>query len=105
MEIKTGYYAPLTMSGMSEIILLKWSSYVCLGTLLVNDVIASCFSNIDNHEMVQFYLSPLRWYYRLSRLLLIEKPFGDQIVNGMHYIPQKLYQIVQSIYPSILRLS
>ncbi len=23
MEIKTGYYAPLTMSGMSEIILLK----------------------------------------------------------------------------------
>ncbi len=75
-----------------------------LGTLLVNNVMAGCFANVENHEMVQFYMNPLRWYYRLSRSLLIDKPFGDQIGDGLHYIPRMLYEIVQSIYPSILRL-
>ncbi len=71
----------------------------------MNGVVASCFANIDDHEMVQFYLNPLRWYYRMSRWLLIEKPFGNEIGDGMHYIPQMLYELVQSIYPSLLHLS
>ncbi|CAF0981463.1 unnamed protein product [Rotaria sordida] len=89
MEIKNGYYAPLTMTG----------------TLLVNNIDASCFSNVKNHDIVQFYMSPLRWYYRLSRLLFIEKPFGDKTVDGIHYIAQMLYEIAQSIYPSILHFT
>jgi hypothetical protein len=76
-----------------------------LGTLLVNGVDASCFSNVKNHNMVQFYLNPLRWYYRLSRSLFIETPFGDKTVDGIHSVPQILYEIVQLIYPSILCLS
>lgn len=71
----------------------------------MNGVVASCFANVENHEMVQFCMRPLRWYYRLSRSLSIEKPFGDQAEDGIHYVPQMLYEIVQSIYPSILRLT
>jgi hypothetical protein len=78
--------------------------YCVLGTLLVNGVVASCFSNVENHEMVQFYLNPLRWYYRMSRWFLIEKPFGDEVGDGMHSIAQILYELVQSVHPSILRL-
>lgn len=76
-----------------------------LGTFLANNVDASCFSNVENHDMVQFYLKPLRWYYEVSRLLSIEKPFGDGTVDGIHYVPKMLYEMVQFIYPSILRLS
>jgi hypothetical protein len=99
--MKTGYYAPLTMAGMSEIDVFV----LCLGTLLVNDVAASCFANVEKYEMIQFYMRPLRWYYRLSRLLSVEKPFGDDNVDGIHYIPKMFYEIAQSIYPSILRLN
>jgi hypothetical protein len=70
----------------------------------VNGVVASCFSNVKNHEMVQFYLSPLRWYYQMSRWLSIEKPFGNEIGDGMHNIAKILYELVQSVHPSILRL-
>lgn len=77
-----------------------------LGTLLVNDVVASCFSNVENHELVQLLLKPLRWYYEISRLLSIEKPFGDDdsSVDGIHYVSKRLYEMAEFIYPSILRL-
>lgn len=37
IEMKKGYYAPLTMKG----------------TLLINNVLASCFANINNHHLAQ----------------------------------------------------
>ncbi|CAF3211706.1 unnamed protein product [Rotaria sp. Silwood2] len=89
MEMKNGYYAPLTMTG----------------TLLVNNIDASCFSNIKNHNIVQFYMGFIRWYYRLNGLLSIQKPFGEQTVDGIHYIAVILCKITQSIYPSILHFS
>ncbi len=79
--------------------------YCVSGTLLVNGIVASCFANVEDHEMVQLYLSPLRWYYRLSRFLSIDKPFGDESVDGIHYVPQMLYALVRATYPSILRLA
>ncbi|CAF4733607.1 unnamed protein product, partial [Rotaria sp. Silwood1] len=85
LEVKDGYYAPLTMTG----------------TLLVNNIDASCFSNVKNHDIVQFSMGFIRWYYRLCRLLSIEKPFGEQTVDGIHYIAKMLHKIAQSIYPSI----
>ncbi|CAF1976577.1 unnamed protein product [Rotaria magnacalcarata] len=88
-EIKFGYYAPLSITG----------------TLLANNVEVSCFSNVKNHDIVQFYMSPLRWYYRLSRLLSIEQPFGNHTVNGIHYVAYLLHKIAQFVYPSIIQLS
>ena len=76
-----------------------------LGTLLVNNVVASCFSNVKDHNMIQFYMSPFRWYYRMSRSLFIDKPFGDQTIDGIHIVPQTLYELVQWSYPSMLRLT
>ncbi|CAF2868409.1 unnamed protein product [Rotaria sp. Silwood2] len=86
IEMKNGYFAPLTI----------------IGKLLVNNIDASCYSNVKNHNIIQFFMTPFIWYYRLCRLFSIEKPFGDQTIDGIHYIPQILYEIVQSIYPSIL---
>ena len=86
MEMKRGFSAPLTMSG----------------TLLVNGVVASCFANVHSHELAQFSLSPLRWYYQMSRWLSIEKPFGNEIGDGMHSIAKILFEFIQSVHPSSL---
>ncbi len=107
-EMKTGFYAPLTTTGKSTFVSLQvktlFLSYI-LGTLLVNNVSASCFANVKSHDMIQLCMTPWRWYYQISRLLSIEKPFGDESIDGIHYIPKMFYEIVQTIYPSILRLS
>ncbi|CAF3499167.1 unnamed protein product, partial [Rotaria sp. Silwood2] len=70
IEIKKGYYAPLTMKG----------------TLLVNNVLASCFAYAKNHHLAQFYMFPFRFYYKLTRLFYINDPFNNNKSEGLHWI-------------------
>ncbi|CAF5153441.1 unnamed protein product, partial [Rotaria magnacalcarata] len=44
IETKMGYFAPLTMSG----------------TLLVNNVVAGCFSHMHSHSLGQLVMAPIR---------------------------------------------
>ncbi|CAF3220311.1 unnamed protein product, partial [Rotaria sp. Silwood2] len=87
-EMKTGFYAPLTTAG----------------TLLANDVITSCYSNVKSHEMAHFYMAPLRWFNSLAQWLSISEPFGNQNIDGIHIIPHIMYEFARLISPSMLKV-
>ncbi|CAM4852553.1 unnamed protein product [Rotaria socialis] len=64
--VKQGYVAPLTVEG----------------TLIVNNVAASCYATIDSHYIAHTVLAPMRWWYSL---------FGkSSSMIGVHWFPQIL---------------
>ena len=104
MQMKTGYYAPLTASGKNRSTLLKiYRISRVVGTIVVNGIMASCYSNVQSHEAAQWYMGPLRWYYWLSQSLSLNEPFGDCTREGVHIIPQVMYQFGRIFRPSTLR--
>ena len=76
-----------------------------VGSLLVNSVMASCFSNVKSHEAAQWHMRPLRWYYWMAQTLSINEPFGSQNTDGMHFVPYMMYEFGRFFRPSTLRLS
>jgi len=72
------------------------------GTLLVNDVVAGCYANVQSHEAAQFYMTPLRFYFRLARALSMSKPFGDQNSDGIHFVLRIMIKFGQLFRPSTL---
>ena len=76
-----------------------------IGSLLVNGVMASCYSNVKSHEAAQFYMSPLRWYYWMAQSLSINEPFGTQNNEGIHFVPQAMYEVTRFFYPFALQSS
>ncbi|CAF1031584.1 unnamed protein product [Rotaria sordida] len=69
IEMKKGYYAPLTMKG----------------TLLINNVLASCFANINNHHLAQYYMTPFRYYYKFARFISLYDPFNINKTEGLYW--------------------
>ncbi|CAF2859881.1 unnamed protein product [Rotaria sp. Silwood2] len=69
IEMKKGYYAPLTMKG----------------TLLINNVLASCFANVNNHHLAQYYMTPLRYYYKFARFMSLYDLFNINKTEGLHW--------------------
>ncbi|CAF1334707.1 unnamed protein product, partial [Rotaria sordida] len=68
IEMKKGYYAPLTMKG----------------TLLINNVLASCFANVNNHHLAQYYMAPFRYYYKFARFMSVYDPFNINKTEGLY---------------------
>ena len=66
--MKKGYYAPLTMKG----------------TLLINNVLASCFANVNNHHLAQYYMTPFRYYYKFARFISLYDPFNINKTENLH---------------------
>ncbi|CAF3637472.1 unnamed protein product [Rotaria sp. Silwood1] len=69
IEMKKGYYAPLTMKG----------------TLLINNVLASCFANVNNHHLAQYYMTPFHYYYKFARFMSLYDPFNINKTEGLHW--------------------
>ncbi|CAF3450035.1 unnamed protein product [Rotaria sp. Silwood2] len=86
LEVKVGLFSPLTTAG----------------TLLVNDILASCYANVKSHDKAHFYMAPLRWYYQISQSLSITQPYGSHTTDGVHIIPQYMYNFAQWFRPSTL---
>ena len=106
VETKTGYYAPLTTSGEKRFHLLTLCfTCIVVGTILANGIMASCYSNVRSHEAAQWYMGVLRGYYWLAQSLSINEPFGNQNAEGLHVVPQIMYEAAQFLYPSALRSS
>ena len=80
--IKQGYMAPLTEEG----------------TLIVNNIAASCYATINSHHIAHAVLAPMRWWYRLFGM----RGDGEEKMGGVHWFPQMLYEITASVLPSII---
>ena len=70
--VQQGYLAPLTSEG----------------TLLVNQIAASCYATISNHHAAHWALAPMRWWYQW---------FADSSDRtGIAWYPQMLFQLTMS---------
>lgn len=67
-EVKPGLFAPLTMEG----------------TILVNGVVASCYSEVPLHYSIHAALAPLRMLYRTGASPLLQKEGGYLSHTGKH---------------------
>jgi len=80
-------------------------SFVFLGTLIVDNIAVSCYSNIISHEIAHISMAPIRWIHSLARYLIrgMDAPFKDnENYNGIHWIPGTMQMIVQTLCPQIL---
>ncbi|CAF1014817.1 unnamed protein product [Adineta ricciae] len=88
-ELKQGYFAPLTMTG----------------TILVNNIYASCFASVTNHELAQMFMAPFRWYYQLMRYTTVTDPFDNNHSDGIHWFVKLIYDFMSFLQPSGLQVS
>ena len=82
IEPVVGYIAPLTMSG----------------TILVNDMLASCYAVIDSHALAHAAMAPVRWWH-----LMDFRRFSSP-KNGTHWYPQALMSISDTLLNKFLKL-
>jgi hypothetical protein len=79
--VKQGYIAPLTDEG----------------TLIVNNVAASCYATINSHYTAHSVLAPMRWWYSIFG---IPKKSSETI--GIHWFAKMLYEMTAFLIPSII---
>lgn len=89
MEVKQGYYAPLTDAG----------------TLMVNGVLASCYANVHSHDLAHWSMGVIRWYDAVLRSVWMKEGSSVSGEDGMHVIPRMLYAVTFMLAPSMLRSS
>jgi len=85
-EYKRGYFTPMTGRG----------------TLIVNDMAASCYSSVLTHHLAHQVLAPLRWWYRFAKLFAVEQPFEYVPDGGIHWIPKTMLQLTEKYLPNVL---
>ncbi len=88
IEIKKGYYAPLTIKG----------------TLFVNQILASCFAHTKNHYLAQFSMFPFRFYYQLTQFIYLNDPFYNNKSEGLHWIVSIMFHFARYFRPQTLVL-
>jgi hypothetical protein len=80
--MKQGYVAPLTEQG----------------TLIVDNVAASCYATINSHHAAHSVLAPMRWWYKLFG----SYEASQQTTVGVHWFPAMLYELTAFVMPSII---
>jgi len=81
--VKQGYIAPLTEEG----------------TLIVNNVAASCYATINSHYTAHAVLAPMRWWYGIFG---VSKESNELI--GVHWFAKMLYEMTTFLIPSIIHI-
>lgn len=80
--LKQGYIAPLTQEG----------------TLMVNNIAASCYATINDHHLAHAVVAPMRWWYAL-----FGKTQESNEMIGVHWFPKMLYEMTAFLIPSIIQ--
>ena len=74
-----GLYAPLTSQG----------------NIVVDDILASCYSDFDSHELQHIAFSPFRWMYRLLEFLPFAKLKRNRVDGSMHQDEEEVFWYAQ----------
>ena len=83
-----GYAAPLTISG----------------TMLIDNILTSCYAVVDNHYLAHSSMAPVRWWYYMNTILspIIPEALSmsfkiDKQSNGTHWFPALLHYFQSSL--------
>lgn len=87
-ELKKGYYAPLTMKG----------------TILINNILASCFALIKDHHLAQYYMFPFRYYYTLNKLFHSNDQSDTHDSDGLHWMIKIMFDFTSYFMPQLLTI-
>jgi hypothetical protein len=95
IEPVMSYAAPLTLAG----------------TLIANDVLASSYALIENHDLAHMSMAPLRWWYQFYNLINQATPnvlptslLFEKQLNGTHWYPNLLHSFSQQYLTSVIKL-
>jgi hypothetical protein len=90
-QVKVGYVAPLTREG----------------TLLVNQVDTSCFAEVNDHNIANWAMTPLKVWYSISKYLTLssQQPHANHFETENREISAYslfLHKIATNLFPSYL---
>nr|XP_020457867.1 sonic hedgehog protein [Monopterus albus] len=63
------------------------------GTVVVDQVLASCYAVIEDHDLAHWALAPVRLAHWLSSLLFSSQPQASAQNDGVHWYSKILYQL------------
>lgn len=63
------------------------------GTIVVDQVLASCYAVIEDHDLAHWALAPVRLAHWLSSLLFSSRPQACAQNDGVHWYSKILYQL------------
>ncbi|XP_053268496.1 sonic hedgehog protein [Pleuronectes platessa] len=63
------------------------------GTVVVDQVLASCYAVIQDHELAHWALAPVRLAHWVSSLLFSSQPQASAQTDGVHWYSKVLYQL------------
>lgn len=87
IEMKGGYYSPLTTKG----------------TLLINQILTSSYAHIQSHHQAQFIFYPIRLFYRIISFLHLKDRFFNNMNNDeLHWIVSVLIHWTRIFRPKHL---
>ena len=83
-DLKKGFIAPLTFQG----------------NLLVNNIHASCYAEINSHSIADWAMMPIKLWYKISKNFkgISEETSSVEISQFSHF----MYNLVSSYLPSLL---
>jgi len=112
-HLQTGSYVIVNTSGnvgSARIERLTWSRdsagvYAPIterGTIVVDDVIVSCYAEFSNHAAAHACLAPLRYVYCMSELVnswLFQYSVSDSDDDGVHWYAALLRRLAKPVLP------
>jgi len=115
-HLQTGNYVIVNTSGnvgRARVVDVKWSRdpaggvyapITARGTLVVDDVIVSCYAEFSSHSTAHASLAPLRYFYLsadwLSHWLSTSWRRGDADVDGVHWYAALLRRLASLVVPT-----
>ncbi len=85
-DIKKGFIAPLTNQG----------------TLLVNQIDTSCYAEVNNHNLADIAMTPVKVWYKLSKLLGSSSSNKENEEVKVDLYSSYLYKIASKFFPNYI---